>query len=448
MTNLLDQIRHRFPRGIREALLGNYRQDLFDSVTDTLVLFGDELMHVNEGRKYRIATDSPDGLSPKPSALKEESEGAGQLPLGEIDAEAIAFAAKQLLVGSELEPSILLLLAPSEFLATEQYMPGLTGSNLISAITLQQENILPACDETLALAVSDGGSNGHRLAMWIREARLTALFQAFSSHGLTLAALAPRTLAAMTPGQDTLLLDDDGRDTIFISARGRVPEQWSQIQNTELAEPAFSEQWQQHLAAFEAETKRTLTATQDFVLGKTADIEPSYGFFPSGALDVSRQRVLRKQLKIAAGLFLCLLGLAAFPFLVQTFELRMANARLELNRELSVDARQDQKVVVEFENRWGAIYDFPQQNVAVAMFRLQEVLGGEQLSSLELSEGLIRIQGNSSDPQAILQRLEQDPMFAEVVFSRATSNTRYFIDLRLATVNFDAYRVRHFQDEA
>ena len=76
-----------------------------------------------------------------------------------------------------------------------------------------------------------------------------------------------------------------------------------------------------------------------------------------------------------------------------------------------------------------------------------EVLAGEQLSSLELSEGLIRIQGTSSDPQAILQRLEQDPLFTEVVFSRATSNTRYYIDLRLATVNFEAYRVRHCPDE-
>ncbi|MEC7998269.1 MAG: hypothetical protein VX166_10815, partial [Pseudomonadota bacterium] len=143
-----------------------------------------------------------------------------------------------------------------------------------------------------------------------------------------------------------------------------------------------------------------------------------------------------------------LLGLAASPFLAQSFELQKTKALLEFNRELSVEARQDQAVVVQFENRWGAINEFPQQDVATAMFRLQEVLAGEQLSSLELSEGLIRIQGTSSDPQAILQQLEQDPLFTEVVFSRATSNTRYYIDLRLAMVNFEAYRVRHFPDEA
>ena len=436
MTSLLDQISHHLPRGIREALLGNSRQYLLSRVTDTLVVFGDELLHAESGRSHRIAPDGPAAGGERPSTE------------GNIGAAAVAKAAKHLLAGAGSERSILLLLAPSEFLATEQHMPGLSGTNLTSAITLQQETILPACDEALALAVSDGGADGNRLALWIRQARLTTMFDAFASQGLALAALAPRTLALTQLAPTSLLLDDDGHDTTLIRARGGVLEQWLQIQNAELSEPAFSEQWQEQLAAFEAETKQALTAVHDYSVGQHIAVEPSYGFFPSGALAVSRQRTQRRQLRIAAGLLVGLLGLAASPFLAQSFELHMANARLESNRELSIEARQDQAVVVEFENRWGPINEFPQQNVAAAMFRLQEVLAGERLSSLELSEGLIRIQGTSSDPQAILQRLEQDPLFTEVVFSRATSNTRYYIDLRLATVNFEAYRVRHFPDEA
>ena len=126
----------------------------------------------------------------------------------------------------------------------------------------------------------------------------------------------------------------------------------------------------------------------------------------------------------------------------------MAEARLEAAREMSAEARADQRVVVEFENEWGTINDFPDQQLRLAMFRLQEVLGTERLSSLELNEGLIRIQGSSSEPQAILQRLEQDPLFTEVVFSRATNNSRYYIDLRLATVNFEAYMLRYFPDQS
>ena len=483
MTSLLDQISHRIPRGIREALLGNSRQDLLNRVTDTLVLFGDELLHAESGHRHRIALDSPALLnaesfdsanrSKTPSTnqpvqpttnrstdqsaedasvvpslgLLEAPSGERPLTEGEIDAAAVAKAAKHLLAGPDSEHSVLLLLAPSEFLVTKQHMPGLSGANLISAITLQQETILPACDEALALAVSDGGADDNRLALWIRQARLTALFDAFASQGLALAALAPRMLALMHSEQTSLLLDDDGRDTTFISARGAVLEQWLQIQNAELAESAFAEQWQEQLAAFEAEARQTLTAAQDYAMGQRVEVETSYGFFPSGALASSRRRTQRRQLKIAAGLLVGLMGLAASPFLTQSFELQMAKARLDTNRELSVETRQDQAVVVKFENRWGAINEFPQQDVAAAMFRLQELLAGEQLSSLELSEGLIRIQGTSSDPQAILQRLEQDPLFTEVVFSRATSNTRYYIDLRLATVNFGAYRVRHFPDE-
>jgi hypothetical protein len=37
-------------------------------------------------------------------------------------------------------------------------------------------------------------------------------------------------------------------------------------------------------------------------------------------------------------------------------------------------------------------------------------------------------------------------MFTEVDFARATNNNRYFIDLRLSTVNFSAYREWHFPE--
>jgi hypothetical protein len=118
-----------------------------------------------------------------------------------------------------------------------------------------------------------------------------------------------------------------------------------------------------------------------------------------------------------------------------------------MQREMSAEPRQDQAIVVNFENEWGAINDFPDQGVREAMFSLQGVLSPERLSSLEISEGLIKIQGTSTEPQALLERLEQNPVFTEVIFSRATNNSRYYIDLRLNTVNFEAYMVRYFPDD-
>ena len=102
--------------------------------------------------------------------------------------------------------------------------------------------------------------------------------------------------------------------------------------------------------------------------------------------------------------------------------------------------------MVDFENRWGAIEHFPDQDVREAMFTLQRVLSPNRLSGLEISEGVIRIQGASEDPQSILQQLEQNPMFTDAVFSRATSNGQYYIDLRLTGVNFEAYMARYFPD--
>ena len=63
-----------------------------------------------------------------------------------------------------------------------------------------------------------------------------------------------------------------------LSAPGGVLEQWLQIKNAELGEPAFAEQWQEQLAAFEAETRQTLTAAQDYALGQPLEVEPAYGF--------------------------------------------------------------------------------------------------------------------------------------------------------------------------
>ena len=141
------------------------------------------------------------------------------------------------------------------------------------------------------------------------------------------------------------------------------------------------------------------------------------------------------------------LFIAAIPFLLQSLEFRSLAATLEMQREMAVDARQDQLAVVGFENEWGLVSDFPEQRLREAMFTLQNLLRPDTLSSMEVSEGLIKIQGSSSEPQAILQRLAQDPMFTEVVFSRATNNQRYYIDLRISTVNFEGYMVRYFPDE-
>ena len=215
----------------------------------------------------------------------------------------------------------------------------------------------------------------------------------------------------------------------------------------DLQQDVFQQQWQESQKLENAAITIDLREPSDYFQFLEAQTNQEYCFFPYGALNVTRRSAQGRQYIAAAAAVVAILFIAAIPFIAQSLEFRSLAANLEIQRAMASDARDDQAAVVSFENEWGLISDFPEQRIAAAMFTLQNILRPDTLTSLEVSDGLIKIQGSSNEPQAILQRLEQDPMFTEVVFSRATNNNRYYIDLRLSAVNFEAYMVRYFPDE-
>ena len=411
---------------LRRKLLGDARSDLANAITDHILVFADQVYHLESGRSAQLSA----------------SAGSGR-----VQADELAALASQLLGAAGEDRYIKLFLAPSEFVGASLPMPGITGENLHSALFLQKDTLLPAYDKGLALATVDspGRDTDTVTALWLPEKRLEELFAAFNSRNLLLAIVQPRVFCSGSSKPQFSLLEDDGENLTAVGWQDGVAVRWLQMHKADLQESAFSEQWQE---ALESLTEITQVDQQNLehYLSAQPDASPDYSFFPQGAIDARKKVEKKRQLVLAASVLVGILALSALPFLLQSMELRMAEARLQAAREMSADARADQRIVVDFENEWGTINDFPDQQVRQAMFRLQEVLGSERLSSLELSEGLIRIQGTSAEPQAILQRLEQDPMFTEVVFSRATNNTRYYIDLRLAAVNFEAYMLRYFPD--
>ena len=112
----------------------------------------------------------------------------------------------------------------------------------------------------------------------------------------------------------------------------------------------------------------------------------------------------------------------------------------------AVQAREDQAIVREFEISWGVLNEFPRQHIPEVLLQLQTVLSPNVLTSMEIDEGSVEIEGESADPQSLLQLLEQNSMFTGVDFARATNNNRYYIELRLSTVDYDAYRQWYFPD--
>lgn len=422
MGSFQQQLLDRIPASIKRVLEGSSRKELINSINSSLMVFDDELIHVESGRKVK---------------------------LDHYDANAIAFAGKQLLADSSEEISVLLLMPPAEFVTSAHSLPGISKENLISALRLQSEIILPSYEEPLSLAIDDKSSDGNSdsIALWLPQTRLDELFEAFNDRNIFLAAIKPRILNSKIENLDAGLLDEDTNDVTFVAFRDGILRVWQQVNKLDFDQEGFSDQWTSSLKAHSNISIKEHSNVEHYWQSLDISTNSEYNFFPTGALNARKK--IEKGRKVVVGLvgLAVLLLISAIPFLRQSMEFRNAAATLESNRLMSAEARQDQQMVVNFENEWGPLSDFPQQGIRQAMFTLQNVLSPERLTSLEVSEGLVKIQGNSADPQGILARLEQDPLFTEVIFSRATNNTRYYIDLRLSPVNFEAYMVRYFPND-
>ena len=424
MTQYQQQLMDYLPPAMRNFLKGSPKGELLKKVDATLLVFDQYVVHVESGLSNQF-----------------------QETAGDLDPNRLAIACKHLLAEQQKEPSVLLLFPPDEFVATRQVMPGIGKDNLVSAMELQSENLLPTFTDSVALAVNPESADGgvEHIALWITNERLTQLFDAFQQQDIFLVAIQPRLLNIEDTSTDCFV-DEDQNCVTAVNVIDGVISNWWHVNKLDFENESYVQQWQQ-VVENAALRKSEYTSSKAYLSGSNNHCNQVYTFFPSGALS-ARHRVERgRKLLIGASVVASLLLLSVIPFVGQSIERTSLVASLEAQRALSSGARQDQLVVINFENEWGPINDFPVQQIRESMLTFQSVLSPDRLSSLEISEGLFRIQGISQYPQALLEQLEQNRMFAEVAFSRATNNNRYYIDLRLSTVNFEAYMVRYFPGE-
>ena len=323
-----------------------------------------------------------------------------------------------------------------------------------SALKIQADSILPSLDEPLSLAINplSATQGDEHLALWMLDTTLSRLFAAFAVEDIFLAAVKPRFMNdngenGNESEEKIKILDVDAETKTYVVIEDSILKSLLHVRKQDLQQEVFQRQWQEALAEDFSENVIELDKASDYFPQINAQANQGYCFFPHGALNATRKTAQGKQYIAATAAMLAILFIGSIPFILQSFEFRSLAGTLEMQREMASDARKDQAVVVSFENEWGLINNFPDQSLREAMFTLQNILRPDTLTSMEVSNGLIKIQGSSNEPQAILQRLEQDPMFTEVIFSRATNNQRYYIDLRISTVNFEGYMVRYFPDE-
>ena len=190
------------------------------------------------------------------------------------------------------------------------------------------------------------------------------------------------------------------------------------------------------------------SSAQDYVeRAASINANNAYSFVPSGAEKVMQRTAKRRRMGVSIAAAIVLLFLAASPLLWQSLQMLRLQSQLSALQERSVQAREDQAAVRAFERDWGVLTEFPQQNLPQTLLQMQAVLSPGVLSSVEVDEGTVEIEGESQDPQSLLQLLEENSLFTGADFARATNNDRYYIEFRLSTVDFDAYRERYFPDQ-
>ena len=434
-SQLREQLTAHLPPQVRTLMKGASERDLIKKIETSFLLFDNEIVHLETRDTVKI-------------------EGTDALSIAAACAELLTTISTE----QRKEWAALLLLPANFFVATTTTMPGVAKENLVSALKLQADSILPSLEKPLSLAINplSATQGDEHLALWMLETTLSDLFDAFAAKDIFLAAVKPRFMNGSSETSSEINYKNDAKITILdvdeatetcVVIEDSILKSVLHVRKQDLQQEVFQQQWQKTLAQDYSENIIELNDAADYCSQIDAQSNQEYCFFPYGALNATRRTVQGKQYIAAAAAVVAALFIAAVPFILQSLEFRSLAGMLEVQREMASDARQDQAVVVSFENEWGLISDFPEQSLREAMFTLQNILRPDTLTSMEVSECLIKIQGSSNEPQAILQRLEQDPMFTEVLFSRATNNQRYYIDLRISTVNFEGYMVRYFPNE-
>lgn len=450
---------------------------LLKRVSAVVMLFDDRLYDLRHGNWVSVDQDGHDSPDSQNSQNSQNSQSL------RISAKALSDAAARLLgladdrnaaAADNYLKNVLLLLPPAEFLATPVNLPGIAATAVRAALQLQASTLLPAWDKPLSIAVHSPSADDNvpQVALHIPAERLDQMFEGFAERGLFLALVAPRPMilnqnsVTETHTASPIVLEDrDSRDlTRTVMQSGKLT-QYLYTAVHDLEDENFAAAWEHELAQQKrgqeglAASKETDVVSQIYASAEHyqaavrrrgdefyQQVGSAYLFCPAGALAARHQFDRGKRMWQAAALVAGIAALSALPYLLQTIQIAILKSTSETQLALSAPARTNQAVVRDFESQWGVILEFPRQQVPEVMRALQAEISPSVLTALEIEDGFISIEGDSSDPQNLLQQLEENPLFTEVDFARATNNNRYFIDLRLTTVNFPAYQEWYFPE--
>ena len=409
---------------LRALYESSAHRNILAGIDTSLVLFDDYLINTSNGEYRQIVADATN--SP-PVQLAE--------------------LACELLRGRDKPASILLLLPPDQFIAT-RFSMGISGEKLLrSALKLQAHTLLPAYEDELMLAINGQSPDG--VALWFPAQQANAWFAAFQDAGLLLAAIMPRTLALLElapPGSEQVLIDEDAQHATSIECRDGVMRSMLGIHQMDLQQPEFASQWQAESARLaEVPTLHSTGLAFWTALRRVVRGNENYSFFPAGAEQAGHDLIARKQrtfAAIAAGVVLLVLVL---PFIANAIQIQRLESVAETLREESTLARQSQAAVLDMEAEWGALLDYPQQDVSEILLTLNELIDNS-LTTFAIDKGVVDITGYAQDPAVLIEQLAQREEFYNVGQSRSSSGSnstargdRFGIRFNISNVDFPGY---------
>lgn len=404
------------------------QRQMLDSINTTLVLFESDLINTLSGEHRSLSQD-------------ESQSRAAQ----------IAQAAGKLLPSPE-SASILLLLPVSDFIPSHFSLNISSELMLKSALKLQAATVLPAFEQSLLLAVNPRKSQG--IALWYPQAFADELYQQFALHNLHLAAIMPRALACSMQEPEAIqsgfVLDEDEHYLSLLELEQGVLHSCLSMRRSELEETVFNKQWQTELARIPAQGQTLkLNKTYWLSLRKLLPAQMAYCFYPGGAIEAGKKLLARKQKTIGAFAIAALVVLLALPFVSNWVQIAYLNNKVDEYRVLSTDARKSQAAVYDMEEAWGAMAEYPQQDVSQVLLALNQLIEGS-LSSFSINKGVIDISGLSPDPALLIEQLAELELFYNVGQSRSSSGgnnaslgDRFGIRMNLSGIDFPAYEANH-----
>gem|GEM_PF-5166583 len=417
---LKQQLLKPFQPDIREALL--------NSIDCRLMLFDGHLINLENGRKILLDDREPASLA---AAAKEITAN---------DARQLA-----------------LFLPASHFVQTAVELPGVDANDIEALLNYQQQELLPAYDGRLQLAVNpqrhDPGQ--HIFALWMDEKFTAECYDSFNQAGFTLMMLAPSIFSLYRYHvEPRWYIEQNEQYCLAMQLQAGQLISWEVMFMADFKLPGITERWQALNAAAEQANSQQLCqplAQQYPPLEALAGFP--YAFFPLQARSQNQRKSRLKTGKIGSMLVVLAVITAVFPFIANAVRISQEQAKYAEVMALSRDVREMKSYILNSEEEWATYQQFPIIHMARLIESLDQLIPKNSwLMSLSYEQGKVEIKGNSADPAGLLQILSQHPEYTNAAFSQNTridrgkQNEYFGITFDIKNLPYEAYKAEYFPD--